>query len=202
MTPIADMTSYAVRITLAAALLVGCSKSDQPAVATKTDTTTPAAPAAMPAPDSATRASLDSSIAPPATTAAAAPTAAVIPAPPSSAAKGPRPSGPSTQVGVYTNEQANRGKQVYAGSCRSCHSPTSHTGQVFVDWWQNKRLSELYNYIANQMPKNDPGTLAPEDVADVVAYLLKMNQMPTGSAELYPDADSLKKFWIDARQAK
>jgi hypothetical protein len=51
------------------------------------------------------------------------------------------------------------------------------------------------------MPKNDPGSLAPEDVADVMAYLLKMNQMPVGSAELPPDADSLKKFRIETKPA-
>ncbi|HEY4303121.1 MAG TPA: c-type cytochrome [Gemmatimonadaceae bacterium] len=185
------MTSYAVRITVLAALVVGCAKSEQ--AATKTDTAKPAVSSAA-APDSTARPAGDR-----ATTTVAGP---AMPAPPNSAAKGPPPSGPSTQVGVYTTEQANRGKQVYAGSCRSCHSPTSHTGQLFQDWWQNKRLSELYNFIATQMPKNDPGTLAPEDVADVVAYLLKMNDMPTGKSELYPDTDSLKKFWIDARHAK
>jgi mono/diheme cytochrome c family protein len=189
-----DMNSYAFRAVGLALLLTACAKSEQPAVAAK-DSAQPAAPApviaaapdtaaaAKPAPDSATP-------------------AATIPKARNSAAKGPRPTGPSTLVGVYTSEQANRGKQVYAASCRSCHSPTSHTGQVFADWWQNKRLSELYNFIANQMPKNDPGTLAPEDVADVVAYLLKMNEMPTGAAELYPDSDSLKKFWIDTKHAK
>ena len=51
------------------------------------------------------------------------------------------------------------------------------------------------------MPKNDPGRLAPEDVADVVAYLLKMNAMPVGKTELYPDADSLKKFRIDVKSS-
>ena len=48
------------------------------------------------------------------------------------------------------------------------------------------------------MPKNDPGSLAPEDVADVMAYLLKMNAMPVGPNELPADADSLKKFRIEA----
>jgi hypothetical protein len=189
------MNSYAVSVALCASLLA-CAKSDQPP--TKTDTTKPSAPAAPIIADSTTKPTPDTK-----TDSAATVSAAVsAPKPPSSAANDPPPTGPSTRVGVYTNEQANRGKQVYAGSCRSCHSPTSHTGQVFVDWWQNKRLSDLYNYIASQMPKNDPGTLAPEDVADVVAYLLKMNDMPTGKAELYPDADSLKKFWIDARHSK
>jgi mono/diheme cytochrome c family protein len=189
------MKSYAVRTSLIALLCVGCAKSEQSAVASAADGAKPATTIAAAA-DTAKQMTADS----------AAPTqvadVAAAAHPPSSAAKGPAPSGPSTNVGVYTNEQASRGKQVYAASCRSCHSPTSHTGQVFADWWQNKRLSELYDFIATQMPKNDPGTLAPEDVADVVAYLLKMNEMPTGKDELYPDADSLKKFWIDARHAK
>jgi hypothetical protein len=51
------------------------------------------------------------------------------------------------------------------------------------------------------MPKNDPGTLAAEDAADVVAYLLKMNAMPVGKDELYPDADSLKKFRIETKKS-
>jgi len=33
------------------------------------------------------------------------------------------------------------------------------------------------------MPKNDPGTLAIEDVADVTAYLLEMTTMPAGAGE-------------------
>jgi mono/diheme cytochrome c family protein len=195
-----EMISRAVPAALIGWLLVGCAKSEQAEVATIADTVRPVAAAAVASAPLAASSSDSASTAVVDSTPAAATVA--IPKAPSSAAKGAAPSGPSTRVGVYTDEQANRGKQVYAGSCRSCHSPTSHTGQVFQDWWQNKRLSELYNFIANQMPKNDPGTLAPEDVADVVAYLLKMNEMPTGRSELYPDADSLKKFWIDARAGR
>ena len=101
--------------------------------------------------------------------------------------------------GVYTNEQATRGRYVYLGSCRSCHSPESHTGATFAQWWRGKQLSDLYQFVLERMPKNDPGTLAPEDDADVIAYLLKMNAMPVGKDELYPDADSLKKFRIDVK---
>jgi S-disulfanyl-L-cysteine oxidoreductase SoxD len=108
--------------------------------------------------------------------------------------------GPSTLSGVYTAEQAGRGKDVYAGSCRSCHTPASHTGAMFKKWWVGKRLSDLYTFVATYMPKNDPGSLAPEDAADVVAYLLKMNAMPVGPAELPPDADSLKKVKIEVKR--
>lgn len=111
----------------------------------------------------------------------------------------PASAGPSTWSGVYTIEQATRGKDVYAGNCRSCHTPASHTGEMFATWWRGKRLSDLYTFVSTQMPKNDPGSLAPEDAADVVAYLLQINAMPPGKVELYPDADSLRKFRIEIR---
>ena len=111
-------------------------------------------------------------------------------------------SGLSTLSGVYTAEQASRGKDVYAGACKSCHTPVSHTGATFAKWWRGKQLSDLFGFISTNMPKNDPGSLAPEDVADVTAYLLKMNAMPTGSAELPPDIDSLKKFRIETKASR
>lgn len=112
-----------------------------------------------------------------------------------------KPAPPSTLDGVYTAEQAGRGKDVYMGTCRACHTPASHTGAVFNKFWRGKKLSDLYSFVSTQMPKNDPGTLAAEDAADVVAYLLKMNAMPVGKDELYPDADSLKKFRIETKKS-
>ena len=107
----------------------------------------------------------------------------------------------STLSGVYTDEQAQRGREVYASSCRSCHTPSSHTGETFNKWWRGKRLSDLFSFVATRMPKNDPGSMAVEDVADVVAYLMKMNAMPVRKEELYPDADSLKKFRIEPKRS-
>jgi S-disulfanyl-L-cysteine oxidoreductase SoxD len=109
--------------------------------------------------------------------------------------------GPSTLNGIYTDEQALRGRDVYLGSCKSCHSPQSHTGATFNQWWRGKQLSDLFTFVKTRMPKNDPGSLAPEDAADVIAYLLKMNAMPVGENELYPDADSLKQFRIEAKRS-
>ena len=117
------------------------------------------------------------------------------------AAAAKKPPTASTLVGVYTNEQAGRGKEVYVASCKSCHAASSHTGDTFAKWWKGKQLSELFNFIATRMPRNDPGSLAIEDVADVTAYLLKMNAMPVGPGELPPDADSLKKFRIELKRS-
>jgi mono/diheme cytochrome c family protein len=104
-------------------------------------------------------------------------------------------------VGVYTEEQASRGKDVYAGNCKMCHQPSTHTGEVFAKWWRGKQLSDLFTFISTRMPKNSPGSLADEDVADVTAYLLKMNAMPVGPGELPPDVDSLKKFRIELKRS-
>jgi mono/diheme cytochrome c family protein len=105
----------------------------------------------------------------------------------------------STLAGVYTKAQATRGRYVYLGACKNCHDAATHSGTVFAQWWKGKQLSELFQYIYERMPKNDPGTLAEEDVADVVAYLLQLNQMPVGKNEIYPSVDSLKKFRIDLK---
>jgi hypothetical protein len=43
------------------------------------------------------------------------------------------------------------------------------------------------------MPLDNPGGLAPEEYAAVIAYILKLNQYPAGPSEL-PIADSALKL--------
>ena len=104
--------------------------------------------------------------------------------------------GPTTKDGVYTREQAMRGEDVYAGNCKSCHTPESHAGPVFTARWNGKPLLELYTYVRDQMPKNDPGTLSPQENADVVAYMLRMNRLPQGDKDLPADTVVLRRIRI------
>jgi S-disulfanyl-L-cysteine oxidoreductase SoxD len=103
----------------------------------------------------------------------------------------------STRAGVYTAEQANRGRDIYAGMCQACHPATSHTGVTFKNSWGGRPLSDLFGFIRERMPKNEPGSLAAEEYADVLAYLLKLNAMPAGDRELPPDSLILKRIRID-----
>ncbi len=103
----------------------------------------------------------------------------------------------STKSGVYNREQALRGQDIYAGNCKSCHTPESHAGPLFHSKWQGKTLAALYVFIRDQMPKNDPGTLSPQENADVLAYLLRMNRMPLGDTELPADSAALHAIRID-----
>lgn len=104
----------------------------------------------------------------------------------------------TTSAGVYTAEQASRGRDTYAMQCKSCHTPASHTGATFAQWWDKKPLSELFLFITTKMPKNEPGSLQPDEYADLVAYLLKMNDMPSGTDELPADSVALRRIRIDA----
>lgn len=107
------------------------------------------------------------------------------------------PEPPTSRSGVYSAAQAERGRMQYAVNCRSCHTAASHTGVTFAKWWKDRTLGDLYAFMSTQMPKNDPGSLAPEQYADVVAYLLKMNAMPAGSADLLPDSAALAQIRIE-----
>jgi mono/diheme cytochrome c family protein len=102
----------------------------------------------------------------------------------------------TTQSGVFTEDQANRGKQTFASICGSCHTPSSESGDAFDSKWKDHPLSDLFTYIGTQMPQSDPGSLDPGVTIDVVAYMLKLNEMPSGTTELTPDTVALKTIRI------
>ena len=92
------------------------------------------------------------------------------------------------------------GEDVYAGMCTGCHTTASHTGDVFSNAWAGRPLSELYVFIKGAMPKNEPGSLAPEEYAAIVAYLLKLNGMPAGKEKLPADSAALDRIRIDPKK--
>lgn len=104
----------------------------------------------------------------------------------------------STQSGVYTAEQAARGQDTYATLCTGCHTAATHTGAAFQHW-DGHSLSELFGYVSTNMPKNEPGSLAPEQYADLLAYILKLNQMPVGTTELPTDTTVLRSIRIETK---
>jgi S-disulfanyl-L-cysteine oxidoreductase SoxD len=102
----------------------------------------------------------------------------------------------TTRTGVYSAEQASRGFDVYTSYCKSCHTTETHTGAAFRAAWTNKRLSDLFVYVSEKMPKNDPGSLSPQEYVDVMSYILKLNKMPAGKTELPADSTKLSAIRI------
>jgi mono/diheme cytochrome c family protein len=104
---------------------------------------------------------------------------------------------PTTTKGrVYTLAQASRGEQTYMLKCVSCHPPGTYKGGVFLNW-QGRSLGELLAFLMEKMPKSDPGSLAPKEYAQVMAYLLKINGNPAGRVDLAADTSALRGITIN-----
>jgi mono/diheme cytochrome c family protein len=113
----------------------------------------------------------------------------------------------SAKEGVYTTEQAGRGKTEYDGKCASCHGNMetvtpemaallNDTG--FQNLWRDRSLARLFGRIRETMPQDKPGTLSPEQTVDLIAYILSANQLPAGDVALPSDLEILKDIKVDA----
>jgi len=104
--------------------------------------------------------------------------------------------------GVYSEEQSGRGRALYAKECASCHGSTLSggetapplTGAAFLANWSGLSVGELFERIRVSMPEGRPGTLSRQQNADILAYILSVNQFPAGKAELQKDTDRLKQI--------
>jgi cytochrome c len=104
--------------------------------------------------------------------------------------------------GVYTDAQADRGHTLYNQSCARCHSADlSGTYEIpplmgrFMPYWSGSTLDVLFDYVSTAMPLDHPGALGPAANADIIAFLLKSNAIPSGAKEL--SAASLKTIHFD-----
>jgi S-disulfanyl-L-cysteine oxidoreductase SoxD len=111
--------------------------------------------------------------------------------------------------GVYTNDQAARGKAQYNTSCSACHmEDLSGSGQAlplagdaFTDVWEGHPVSDLFDLIQGTMPQDKPGSLTPDQAVDIITYILKSNQFPAGKDELKSDPEMLKNIIITKKAA-
>ena len=105
----------------------------------------------------------------------------------------------SVNQGVYTVEQADRGAATFKASCTACHETSKFTGPDFLAGWTGKPLHDLFDHVHTTMPEDNPGSLKPQQYADVLAYFLKLNGYPAGKAELTPTAEALKTIKFDKK---
>ena len=99
----------------------------------------------------------------------------------------------SVRDGVYSDVQAARGDKAFVARCAVCHKPEQFTG-AFLDGWDGQTVNGLFALIRTSMPENDPGSLARQEYADIVAFLLKKNGLPAGPVDLPSAADGLKQI--------
>ena len=112
--------------------------------------------------------------------------------------------------GVFTVEQALRGRALYPGPCGSCHgreldgapddpdmlpSPPLARAKFLRDW-DGVSLATLFAYTIGTMPENNPGFLSEEEYVDIVAYMLSVSSLPAGGDALRADPESLARILI------
>ena len=113
----------------------------------------------------------------------------------------------SAKEGVYTIEQADRGKAIFEAQCVSCHGTMETVtpemaallnDSGFQNLWRDRSLARLFSRIRETMPQDRPGTLSPEQTADIIAHILRANQLPAGETALPSDLEILKDIRLDA----
>ena len=111
----------------------------------------------------------------------------------------------STSTGVFTDEQAKKGEAAYQRVCASCHGADLHstepeapdlTDGAFKFGWQGKSVAERFEIIRNTMPPGRRGSLDDQAYLDIVAYILRFNNIPAGKQALQPDINMLKQIVI------
>jgi len=114
----------------------------------------------------------------------------------------------SVWQGVYTKNQAARGKARYFNACAACHggllqgdsdSPEL-AGTSFMKRWRDQPIATLFALASTQMPVGRPGSLGEQGYADVIAYILETNGFPNGERELSADGDTLENIIIEKRR--
>jgi mono/diheme cytochrome c family protein len=102
----------------------------------------------------------------------------------------------TSSSGIYTAAQATLGRNVYLGTCASCHTPGELADSKFWNKWVGSTIADLFVYLRENMPKDNPYSLGDEEYASVTAYLLQLNAMPAGARAMPADSNALAKIRI------
>ena len=93
--------------------------------------------------------------------------------------------------GVYSSAQADRGSALYMQRCAVCHGVTLGGNNEapplvgeFIPDWDGTTLAQLSDKIGRTMPLDHPGSLSAGQTADILAFLLKANNFPSGSKDI------------------
>ena len=112
----------------------------------------------------------------------------------------------SVAAGVYTEEQAKKGAELYKEQCAACHGEDlagndiipGLNGDTFVTNWTGKSVGELYEKINLTMPALNPGSLTGDQTAEIIAVILSANKYPAGTTALANTMEALNPVKIDA----
>jgi hypothetical protein len=112
----------------------------------------------------------------------------------------------SVWSGVYSAAQASRGEYAYSDDeCGSCHNEVGGAsgdpelvGSHFMADWDGQSALELARHIHSSTMGN-PGDIGIAEATDLIAFILRENEIPAGSSDLPTDQHALARIRIDAQ---
>ena len=89
---------------------------------------------------------------------------------------------------LHHPSKPSAGATLYANECASCHgsalsggeSAPPLTGGEFFSNWNGLTVGDLFDRIRVSMPADRSGKLTREQDADILAFMLSVNQFPAG----------------------
>jgi len=84
----------------------------------------------------------------------------------------------------FSEEQADRGRDVFRATCTECHYSSEFSDSQFKFKWSRRSAGNLYELIQTSMPETAPGSLSPDEAVDIVSYILQMNGFEPGAGDL------------------
>ena len=108
--------------------------------------------------------------------------------------------------GVYTEEQAARGNAGFTAHCANCHGANlggtgeapALAGPQFLSDFDSLSLGDLFDRVRTTMPQDNPSSLSRDAYADILAFLLKSNGLPSSTKELDRRSEYLKAISFSA----
>jgi mono/diheme cytochrome c family protein len=94
---------------------------------------------------------------------------------------------------LYTAQQAAGGERTYDAKCSACHGDhleggagPALSGTTLGTLAKNTKMTvgDMFSFVAQQMPLNDPASLSRSEYAEIMAYILKKNGYPAGTKSL------------------
>jgi len=114
----------------------------------------------------------------------------------------PPSTGKSVWQGAYSEDQASRGSNEHSTNCTSCHGTEKYTGDAWTKNWVGRTVFDLYDQLRTTMPDDNPGGLSAQQYKVIVAYILKLNGMPSGTDSLADDPEAMRLIKIDPKPDK
>lgn len=113
----------------------------------------------------------------------------------------------SVWEGVFSKEQASRGRTIYRSQCARCHGEALLGGEdspaladkEFLEKWEGKSVGTLVQRTRKTMPSDGPGKLSHRQSTDIIAYLLSENGFPAGKSELESESTAQDEILIQSK---